>query len=95
MLDGEREAIAGYVALIGDFVRGSTSAPEFEDRFQARYLADQREWSEETFQLLDRLFADVDFFVAEDDLREPEKGDLDADGLRAAARRALDGLAAL
>ena len=91
----EREALAPYVALIEDVVTGRVDAEQFAERYEGRYLADRTTWSEQTFQVLDRLFADVDFFVADDSLREPEKGDLDAAGLTDAARRALDGLHAL
>jgi hypothetical protein len=95
MLQDEREALSPYLTLIRDFVGGRITAAQFDDRYQERYLADARSWSEATFEILDRLFADVDFFVADDDLREPGKGDLDAAGLTEAARRALDGLSAL
>lgn len=95
MLDGEREALGRYVDLIGSFVDGSMSAPEFEERYHETYLQDPQDWSEDSFALLDRLFADADFYVEDEDLREPEKGDLDAAGLREAARTCLDGLRSL
>jgi hypothetical protein len=95
MLQEEREALAPYLTLIRDFVGGRITAAAFDERYQERYLADARSWSEATFEILDRLFADVDFFVEDDDLRESGKGDLDAAGLIEAARRALDGLSAL
>jgi Bacterial self-protective colicin-like immunity len=95
MLQEEREALAPYLTLIRDFVGGRITAAEFDDRYQERYLADARSWSEDTFEILDRLFADVDFFVEDDDKRDSAKGDLDAAGLSEAARRALDGLSAL
>lgn len=95
MLDGEREALGRYVDLIGSFVDGTMTAPEFEDRYTETYLHDPQEWSEASFALLDRLFADVDYFVEDDDLREKEKGDLDAAELREAARTCLDGIRTL
>jgi ssDNA-specific exonuclease RecJ len=95
MLQDEREALAPYFTLIRDFVGNRIPAAEFDDRYQELYLADARSWSEDTFQILDRLFADVDFFVADDAEREPGKHDLDAAALTEAAQRALDGLSAL
>jgi hypothetical protein len=95
MEESERMALAPYVALIEDFLAGRTSAEEFEARYESRYLAEPHPWDAQTFPVLDRLFADVDFFVADDELREPGKGDLDAVGLAHAARRALAALEAL
>lgn len=93
MQDGEREALAPYDALVADFVSGGIDGPAFEQRFLDRYKADPYLWSEPVFAVLDGLFADVDSYVADDDLRDPE--DLDEAGLREAAGRALAALRGL
>jgi hypothetical protein len=93
--DDERVGVPGHPAQLGPyadlvrrFVTGEQSAVEFESAFLARYLADETLWDQAEFDVLDRLFADVDDFVPEDRLRA-EAGGLDADQLRTRAAAAL------
>jgi hypothetical protein len=54
--------IHGYEILIGNFVDKKISAEEFEEAYLDKYLNDQNSMSEELFQILDWLFAEVDYF---------------------------------
>lgn len=95
MTPDEQRAVAPYLALLDDFVSTGLTASAFEQQFLERYKADPFLWSEPVFAVLDRMFADVDAYVADDDLRDPDDGDLDDDALRACARAALESLRAL
>lgn len=80
-----------YIQLIDAFLDGRIEVLEFESRYLAMFKTEHRPMSEETFRILDRLFADVDAFCADPTLRDEH--DLDEEGLRQAtsqARRALD-----
>lgn len=84
MLDGYRE-------LMADFLDGSSSADEFEVRFLAYFKNDRSQIPGPEFDVLDGLFADVDEYVANDDLRA-KVGGLDAGGLSDAVRSAYQQL---
>ena len=89
----EARALTPYLELIDRFVGREIEAPRFEDEFLSTYRADSFPWSDETYDVLEGLFADVDTFVADDSLREHR--DLDAPGLLQAARQAAQRLRAL
>jgi hypothetical protein len=89
----EARAVTPYLELIDKFVGREIDAPHFEDAFLSAYKADGFSWSDDTFDVLDELFADVDAFVADNDLRDHR--DLDASGLLQAARQAAQRLRAL
>jgi hypothetical protein len=95
MSPDEQQAVAPYLTLLEDFAFSGLAAPAFEQQFLERYKTDPFLWSEPVFAVLDRVFADVDAYVADDDLRDPDDGDLDDEGLRASARTALERLSAL
>ena len=95
MIPDEQQAVAPYLTLLDDFVFSGLTAPAFEGLFLERYKADPFLWSEPVFAILDRVFADVDAYVADDALRDPADGDLDDDALRESARTALEQLRAL
>jgi hypothetical protein len=92
MRPDEEQALAPYLTLIESFTSAQISAPMFERQFLERYQADPFLWSEDVFDALDGLFADVDAYVADDDLRDADDGDLDDEGLRESAQRVLDRL---
>lgn len=79
-----------YVQLLGEFLDQTMGAEEFERRYLALFKGDQARRPQREFLVLDRLFADVDAFVADPALRD--EGDLDVEELLAAARRALHAL---
>ena len=83
-----------YLALVQTFVDGGLPAAAFESTFRTRYLSDETGWTTAEFDVLDRLFADVDDFVP-DDLLRAEAGGLDEAGLRRRAAAALPRLVEL
>ncbi len=82
-----------YRRLISAFVGGEMEVGEFERTFLQMFKGDPSNFREDEFVILDALFADVDAFCADLELRG--EGDLDADGLRARAESALAKLTAL
>jgi Bacterial self-protective colicin-like immunity len=84
-------ALAPYGILLRLFVDGQMAAEEFEVVFLALYKNDPADWPGEIFDVLDRLFGDVDDFVADDRLRAETAG-IDADELRRRASAAFDQL---
>ncbi len=86
----DRFRIAPYLCLLRSFLCGEIGASEFEDLYLRTFKNDPASRPREVFLVLDRLFGDVDAFVADDDLRDEE--DLDEAGLLAAAGRALSDL---
>jgi hypothetical protein len=69
-----------YQRLIERFLRREIDAKEFEVTYLDRFKHDDREMSSDLFLALDELFADVDMFCADDELRDDE--DLDEAELR-------------
>ena len=84
-------AVAPYAILLRLFVDGRMTAEEFEVVFLSLYKNDPTDWPGETFDVLDRLFGDVDDFVADDRLRT-ETGGIDAEELRRRASATFDQL---
>lgn len=62
-------AVAPYAILLRLFVAGAMSADEFEVVFLRLYKSDATDWPPELFDVLDRLFADVDDYCADPALR--------------------------
>jgi hypothetical protein len=81
------------VELIESFVEGRANAEEFERAYLTLFKNDATMWREPEFGVLDRLFADVDAFCADPELRDA--GDLDEGQLRQRSEVALRGLKAL
>lgn len=65
----KRSDLKDYFALMESFISGQIQAVEFETSYLAMFKADQRMFPELIFLVLDRLFADVDIFVADPTLR--------------------------
>ncbi len=82
----DRYGLRPYLDLIDDFLTGRVSATEFEGRYLQVFKADSARRPDRVFEVLDRLFADVDAFVAEPQLRD--EGDLDEEALRDRAEQA-------
>jgi hypothetical protein len=87
---------ARYRGLISRFINREISAGEFESFYLALFKHDKDQVPSPQFEVLDRLFADVDDYVADPDLRKrvAELNDgkllrtLDDAELRARAREA-------
>ncbi|OXR44818.1 hypothetical protein B7C42_02772 [Nocardia cerradoensis] len=71
----------GYEDIIRKFSSGQISADEFESSFLAKFKHDQNQVPSREFEILDSLFADVDEYVADAELRE-SVGGISADVLR-------------
>lgn len=76
-----------YVQLIESFVRGETSAAEFERRYLTLFKSDQTRHSDAEFRILDRLFSEVDAFCGDSSIRSLD--DLDDLELRDRCVQAL------
>jgi Bacterial self-protective colicin-like immunity len=85
--------LSDYVQLIDSFVHGEISALEFERVYLQMFQEDPTMRPEAEYSILDRLFADVDTFCDDPDLRDID--DLDEKQLRACARTALGRIRAL
>lgn len=83
--DQIKRMLDGYEPIIRQFVDGEVSAENFESAFLTHFKNDRHQVIGEEFDVLDKLFADVDQYVSEPELRETVGG-IDADALRARAR---------
>lgn len=84
------DVVADYAELIRLFLDGHLSAGDFEMAYLRRFKSETRTMPPSAFRALDRLFAAVDAYCGDPELRD--EGDLDEAGLRRAARRALTAL---
>ena len=72
------------------FLTGRLSAAEFEQRYLRLFLGDESMRSEPVYQILNRLFADVDAFCPDPTIRGAY--DIDEPQLRSSVAAALDAL---
>jgi hypothetical protein len=77
-----------YKQLISKFVDREISASEFEGRYLALFKSDKSKVNGEKFDILDRLFADVDAFEADPELRKHVYGGIGDEELLSCARAA-------
>ncbi|MGA9380692.1 MAG: colicin immunity domain-containing protein [Phormidium sp.] len=80
-----------YTKLLKDFVSNKISSDEFEFRFLELFKSESFFDSEREFQILDKLFGDVDAYCCDPDLFDPEF-DIDEAELRSSAQEALNAL---
>lgn len=79
--------ISKYLALIDDFVSRRMGGPEFQERYLSALKTEDQFYGSPIFDILNGLFIDTDFYVADPDLRtRPE--DLSEEQLRERAREA-------
>ncbi len=81
------KSIIKYTQLIEGFIKKKITALEFESEYIDMFENEQCDLSEKEYIVLDALFYEVDAFCVYDDIRD--ENDLDEDGLRKAAQRAL------
>lgn len=82
-----------YLELIEKFRGGSISASAFEQRYLALFKGEERNFSDAVYEVLQRLFSDVDMFVVDAEMRlETELGE---EELLISAARAYDELLTL
>jgi hypothetical protein len=80
-----------YITLLKEFVTQTISANEFESKFLEMFKNETAPISEREFQILDKLFGDVDAYCSEPNLFDPEF-EIDEAELRLSAQKALDEL---
>ncbi len=79
--------LAPYWALMEAFVQDRLRPSEFEILYLRLFKNDPTMWPQEVFDILNRLFADVDAYSPDPSLRRPN--DLDQDQLRDHTREAM------
>jgi len=80
-----------YRDLIRRFAIGEIAADEFETDYLARVKDDPNQVTGEEFDILDRLFADIDEYVSDPIVKETTAG-ISGEELRARARDAYSRL---
>jgi len=80
--------VVPYAVLIRQFLDRRITADEFEVVFLRLYKLDPTEWPADLFAVLDRLFADVDEYCGDSQLRS-KVGGIDAEELRHRAQSAF------
>lgn len=82
----KHDELEDYFALMESFHSGRTTPGQFETKYLALFKAEQRLFPGEIFNVLNRLFSDVDAFVADPKIRE--QNDLDEQQLLASSHEA-------
>lgn len=77
-----------YIDLIADFVDSKISVDKFKALFLTKFKSGGSFGSEQEFQALDTLFADVDAYCGDSDLFDPEH-DIDENELIGSAVETL------
>lgn len=63
-----KNSIIGYVDLLSDFKHGRIGVVDFQRAYINKFKAEKIELDESAFELLDRLFGDVDSYTEDVDL---------------------------
>ncbi len=82
---------AKYRGLMSRFIDGKISAQEFQSSYFQLFKSDDDQVSGREFKVLDKLFAEVDDYTADPELRE-RAGGIDGEELRTRAREAYEAL---
>jgi len=82
----KRAELNAYFELLESFQSGRIGAERFEVDYLALFKADQRRFPDEVFEILNKLFSDVDMFVSDPEIRGA--GDLDQNQLLECSRKA-------
>ena len=83
-----------YIKLLEEFVANKITADEFEQQFLQLFKADNNIQPEREFQILDKLFGDVDAYYSDSALFDPEF-DIDGVQLQVSAQETLNKLVKL
>lgn len=81
------DSIEDYRKLISQFLNHDLEAPDFEAVFFQKFKNETRQLSDDLFRSLDKLFADLDMFCADDELRDGDE--LNEEQLRQCCERTL------
>ena len=80
-----------YINLLKDFLCNKITADDFERRFLGMFKSETNCYSKLEFQILDKLFGDVDAYCSDPELLDPEY-DITEEDLKFSAKEALDNL---
>lgn len=83
-----------FVDLLPRFAQHEMTAPQFEGEYLKRFKADTSQTTDSEFEILDEVFAHVDEYVSNPELRQ-RAGGLDDEQLRARVQRNLQRLLSL
>jgi len=83
--------LEGYEEVIRRFISGQIDADKFENDFLTHFKTDTNQVAGDEFDILDRLFTDVDEYIADPNLRAATGG-IDGDELRLRAQSAYQRL---
>jgi hypothetical protein len=86
------DRLVPYIALLSALVEHGMPGPEFEQRYYQLESTTDVAWTMDEFAVLDQLFGDIDAYVPDPALAEPDKRDLDQAELRRRASTALNQL---
>ncbi|MFD6160075.1 colicin immunity domain-containing protein [Nocardia sp. NPDC060256] len=89
--DIESRRLTKYEDIIRRFISGDITAPRFESEYLLAFKSEETHLRTDDFNLLDSLFADVDDYVSDPQLRS-EAGGLDDEQLRQRATATYDRL---
>lgn len=81
-----------YIKLLQSFADSKISADQFEQRFLQLFKSDNNLQPGREFQILDKLFADVDAYCSNPDLIEDPRFDIGEVQLQVSAQETLDKL---
>lgn len=84
----EREIIGEYMDLLETYLEGDVSASQFSRVFPEKFKSDDRSMSDETFWILQNLFAEADAYC-DPEIREDVRDGIGDAELTEAAREAL------
>ncbi|MBF6547026.1 colicin immunity domain-containing protein [Nocardia brasiliensis] len=79
--NAEPQGLARYEDILRRFISGEIDAPRFESEYLTAFKSENTRFGPPVFDVLDALFADVDDYVADAQLRA-EAGGLDDEQLR-------------
>jgi hypothetical protein len=89
------QRIVPYVDLLKEFLAGRIDAPSFEHGYSEAFKNETNILPENVFSILDGLFADVDAFCADPELRARTKDGISEEQLRDCCAEALKRLEAV
>lgn len=89
-----RSNLYRFLELLRRFAEQQMTAPDFEAEYLTMFKTDTSQTTDSEFEILDEVFADVDDYVSDPELRQ-RAGGLDDEQLRGRVQRNLERLLAL
>lgn len=78
----ETARVQQYLELLDDYLASRVRPAEFVDLYQSRFLAESTPFSEPVFLILDRLFADIDGYCMDKEIRREMSDGIGPEELR-------------